>query len=113
MREIKAYVRPERVEAVVTALEDAGAPHLTVTHVRSFGGSTDAGDRRISLEAGNWYADMVKLECVCMEANAKGLVRVVEIAARTREPGDGIIYVTPVGEAVKIRTGAEGPEALA
>lgn len=88
-------------------------PHLTITHVRSFGGSRDAGDRRISLEAGDWYADMAKLECVCTEALANGLVRVVEVAARTGEPGDGIIYVTPVEAAVKIRTGAEGREALA
>lgn len=113
MREIKAYVRPERVEAVVTALEGAGVPHVTVTHVRSFGGPLDAGDRRISLEAGDWYMDMAKLECVCVESDVSALVRVVEVAARTGEPGDGIVYVTPVEGAVKVRTGAEGREALA
>ena len=112
MREIKAYIRPERVETVVTELSDAGVEHLTITHVRAFGSGVDPGHRNMSLEAGRWYTETAKLELVCMEPDANDLVRLIEAAARTGQPGDGIVFVLPVERAVKVRTGAEGRKAL-
>lgn len=108
MKEIKAYIRPERVEEVVRALQDADVPHLTVTHVRSLGSGVDPEHMRISLETGGWYTEKVKLEFVCAEPDVDGLIAAMVHAARTGEPGDGVVFVHPVDRAVKIRTGIEG-----
>lgn len=112
MREIKAYVRPERVEAVVVALHGAGVSHLSIIHVRSFGSGVDPDERRMSLEAGEWYTEKAKLEFVCAEPVAAEPVEVIRGAAHTGQPGDGIVFVSGVDRAVKIRLGREGREAL-
>lgn len=112
MREIKAYMRPEKVEAVLRALHDAGVPHMTVLHVRSFGSGVDPDDRQMSLEAGEWYTEKAKIEFVCAEAEVDVLIPIIEASARTGQPGDGVVFVTPVERAVKIRTGVEGRESL-
>ena len=113
MKEVKAYVRPERVEAVVAALHGAGLAHLSIIHVRSFGSGVDPDDRRMSLEAGEWYTENAKLEFVCAEPDAPELVEVIRGAAHTGHPGDGIVFVSGVDRAVKIRSGTEGRDALA
>lgn len=112
MRQIKAYLRPERVEDVVRALHDAGVPHVTLTHHRSLGSGVDPTDRQMSLEAGGWYTESAKIEFVCTEPEADALVGVIRTHARTGDAGDGVIFVSPVERAVKIRTGAEGRGAL-
>lgn len=108
MKEIKAYIRPERVEDVVRALQDSGVPHLAVTHVRALGSGVDPDHERISLETGGAYTEKVKLEFVCAKPDVERLITVLVEAARTGERGDGVVFVHPVERAVKIRTGIEG-----
>ena len=55
---------------------------------------------------------VTKLELVCTERHVEGLVEVIRCRACTGEPGDGLIFVSPVEQAVKIRTGVRGREAL-
>lgn len=112
MKEIKAHVKPERVEAVVVALHEAGVSHLTVTHVRAFGSGVDPDERRMSLEAGEWYTEKAKLELVCTAPDAPALVDVIVKAGHTGEPGDGIVFVSDVGRVVEIGSGRKGREAL-
>jgi nitrogen regulatory protein P-II 1 len=112
MQEIKVYLRKEKVDDVVHALRDAGITHMTVTHVWSLGSGVDPEDFRISFETGTQYTDKAKLEFVCPEPDVDVLVPIIEANARTGDPGDGIIFVSPVGRAVKIRTGVEGRAAL-
>lgn len=112
MKEIKAYIRPERVENVVRALQDAGVPHLVVTHVRALGSGVDPDHERISLETGGWYTEKVKLEFVCAQPDLERLIAELVAAARTGERGDGVVFVHPVERAVKIRTGVEGRMAV-
>lgn len=112
MKEIKAHIRPERVEAVAGALHEAGIRHFTTIHVRSFGGGPDSGEGRVSLEVGEWYTEHAKLEFVCPAPQADALVTLILEAARTGEPGDGIVFVYDVDLAVKVRTGAIGRDAL-
>lgn len=109
MKEIKAYLRVERLEPVVHALQEAGVEAMTIIHVRSI---REAGDTPVSIEAGAHYVEHVKLEIVCEALAVERLVAIVQETARTGAPGDGIVYVSEVERAVKIRTGAEGPEAL-
>ena len=112
MNEIKAYIRPERVEAVALALHDEEIQHFTVVPVRSFGGSADADAGRISLEVGDCYTEKTKIEFVCAEPATDWIVEAIRSAARTGEAGDGIVFAYPVSRAVKIRTGSSGREAL-
>ncbi len=112
MKEIKVYLRPEMVDRVVHALRDAGITHMTITHVRSLGSGVDPQAARLSMETGTWYTEKAKLEFVCSEPDVDVLVPLIEANARTGHPGDGVIFVSPVERAVKIRTGVEGGEAL-
>ena len=112
MREIKAYFRTQKVPKVIRALRRAGVPHMTVTHVRALGSGLDPKHFGVSWEAGTLTTDTAKLEFVCAEADVDALVMVLRARAWTGEAGDGIIFVSPVERAVKIRTGAEGSEAL-
>lgn len=112
MREIKVYVRPERVADVVSALADAGVAHLTMSHARSVGSGVDPKHWGLSAEAGVRYSKMAKLELICSESEVDRLVALIRAHARTGAPGDGLVFVSPVDRAVKIRTGATGLEAL-
>lgn len=113
MREVKVYLRREMLEAVLRALHDADVAHVVVNDVRSFGSGVDPRHWRLSMDAGTQYTQHAKLEFVCAEADADRLVGVIRDRACTGEPGDGVIFVSPVERAVKIRTGAEGRAALA
>lgn len=112
MREIKAYVRPEKLDSVMRALRTAGVSHVVVNHVESHGSGVDPGHWRISMEAGSQYTKNAKIEFVCPEDKVDKLVGVIEQHARTGDPGDGIVFVFTVDRAVKIRSGTEGSAAL-
>lgn len=112
MREVKAYVRREKVDDVVRALRDSGVSHMTVNHVRSLGSGVDPHHERVSFELGTTYTETAKLELVCPEPEVERLVSIIREHAATGEPGDGLIFVSPVDYALKIRTGAEGRAAL-
>lgn len=112
MREIKAYVRPEKFDSVMRALRAAGVSHIVVNHVESYGSGLDPSSWRISMEAGSRYTENAKIEFVCAEDEADKLVRVIHQHARTDAPGDGIVFVSTVDRAVKIRSGTEGQAAL-
>ena len=112
MQEIKVYLRKDMVDAVVEALRAAGITHMVLTHVRSLGSGVDPEQFGISFEAGTQYTEKAKLEFVCSAPEVDLLIPLIEANARTGREGDGIIFVSPVTRAVKIRTGAEGSDAL-
>ena len=112
MKELKAFVRVERIDPIIHALKASGIQHMTVTHVRAIGTCIDTIDTRVSLELGSCYENMVKLEIVCHEYRTEELVSIIEREAHTGRSGDGIIYVCPVEMAVRIRTGQRDHEAL-
>ncbi|WP_435177439.1 ammonium transporter [Halorussus sp. AFM4] len=109
---VTAVVRPDRLSDVKTALAEVGAPSLTVTNV-SGRGSQPA-------KTGQWRGEeytvdlhqKVKIECVVADVPADEVVEAIREAADTGEPGDGKIFVLPVEDAVQVRTGARGPEAV-
>jgi len=107
-----AYVRPDKLGDIKQALAETGAPSLTVTNV-SGRGSQPA-------KTGQWRGEeyvvdlhqKVKIECVVADVPSDDVIDAIEEAAHTGEPGDGKIFVTPVHEAVQIRTGERGPDAV-
>jgi nitrogen regulatory protein PII len=109
---VVAYVRPDKLGEIKESLAEAGAPSLTVTNV-SGRGSQPA-------KTGQWRGEeyvvdlhqKVKIECVVADVPVEDVVDAIETGAHTGEPGDGKIFVTPVQEAVQIRTGERGPDAV-
>jgi nitrogen regulatory protein P-II 1 len=98
---------------VVKALEAAGIPGVTVSRVHGVGHGYDAVHFSLAPRDLKHSPQMAKVEVICTAADADRLVRAIVSAARVGEAGDGIVFVAPVERAVKIRTGQEGPEALA
>ena len=100
MKEVKAFIRPHRLEKVTGALRAVkGLKGMTVTDVRGFGRSVDnIGD----------FIPHAKVEVLCADAVAPEVVSVIERAAHTGLKGDGIVYVTGVEEALRIETGERG-----
>ncbi|MFB6132715.1 MAG: P-II family nitrogen regulator [Halanaeroarchaeum sp.] len=109
---IVAYIRPDRLGAVKQSVADVGAPSLTVTQVSGRGSQPS--------KTGQWRGEeyvvdllpKVKVECVVADVPAEDVVEAIRAAARTGEKGDGKIFVLPVEEAVQVRTGETGPEAV-
>lgn len=110
MFEVKAIIRPQRLEQVRMALHEiADMPGVTVSQVHAFSRSQprDAGGSADALEA-----DFVKLETVVPEALADRVVEAIYRAATTNRPGDGMVFKIPVADAVRVRTGEHGSSAL-
>jgi nitrogen regulatory protein PII len=108
MREIKAIIKPERLPDVLRALHAmADLPGVTISTVRGLG-------RRYPLESDTTFDEVerIKLEIVVPAAIASDVVEAVERAAHTGQIGDGKIFVIPVEQAVKIRSGERDLSAL-
>lgn len=112
MKEIKACVRRDRVHEVLKAIGGVGAARILVCHVHSIGAGVDPDDFRISFEEGTTYTEKSKVEVICRDGDVDGIVNALARAARTGQPGDGIVLVSDVERFVEVRTGDEGALAL-
>lgn len=114
MKEIKAYIRPVKLDEILERLEEGGARDITVIRVHAIGELADpeANRRRIVRSHREKYSAVVKLEMVCRDEEAEPLVEIIRDHGRTGARGDGRIFVSPIEEAVSIRTGTRGDEAL-
>jgi len=109
---VTSVVRPEKLGAVKQALAEINAASLTVTNV-SGRGSQPA---KKGIWRGEEYTvdlhQKVKIECAVADVPAEDVVAAIRDAANTGEPGDGKIFVQDVENAVQVRTGNDGPEAI-
>lgn len=112
MKEIRAYIRTNVVERTVRALEIAKAPGITVTTVHPVGYGFDPNYFAGTQDITKLYPAMAKVEVVCLDEDVDRLVGVISSKARTGSKGDGMIFVSPVEEAIKIRTAEKGEDAL-
>ena len=114
MNKIEAIIRPEKLTKVKDALSEIGLVGLNVTHVTGRGaqkGIHAAGPRGV----GTYSVDMlpkVKLELVVSDADNRKAIDTIIRKARTGDIGDGKIFVIPVADAIRVRTGEQGDEAL-
>ncbi len=112
MRKIEIIIRPFKLDAVKDALTAAGIKGMTVTEVKGFG--RQRGHTEIYRGA-EYQVDLVpkiKVEVVVDESFVDAAIAEVQEAARTGKVGDGKIFIHPVQDVVRIRTGERGPEAL-
>ena len=112
MKEIKAYIRSEKAEKVIRVLESMGVGGVTLIDVMAIGQNIDPKDYKYSISCVRKYQKVAKLEIICRAEDVDRFVEVIRQTAYTSMQGDGIICVTDVDRVVKIRTGAEGAEAL-
>jgi nitrogen regulatory protein P-II 1 len=108
LKKIEAIIKPHKLDAVKEALTRSGVAGLTVTEVRGFGKQKGREDiphgEAITID----FLPKLKVEVVCREAEAQGVAETLARAARTGKIGDGKIFITPVEEAIRIRTGEKG-----
>jgi len=109
---VVAYIRPDALGAVKQAVAEAGAPSITVSNV-SGRGSQPA-------KKGQWRGEeytvdlhqKTKVECVVADVDGSDVADAIREAAHTGDPGDGKIFILPVDDAIQVRTGKTGPEAV-
>ena len=112
MKMVVAYIRHEAFEAIRTDLLEAGFPSLSITEVKGSGRQKGLTEHYRGSEIAIHLRPKLKLECV-VEDEAVGLVTETILRyARTGSVGDGKIFLLPVEEAIRIRTGESGAEVL-
>ena len=109
---VEALVRPQKTEAVRKALMEIGVKGITVTEVRGSGRQRGLTQRYRGAEYTVSLLQKVKFEVVVPANEARVVALAIADAARTGEVGDGKIFIIPVGDSVRIRTGEEGRDAL-
>jgi nitrogen regulatory protein P-II 1 len=112
MKRIEAIIRPSKLDEVKEALSEAGIKGMTVIEVKGFGRT---GGRKEVYRGSAYVVDFVpkiKVEVVAADNLVATILDVVQKAASTGKIGDGKIFVTDVLEAVRIRTGERGQEAV-
>ena len=112
MKLITAVIQPHKLDDVRAALGDIGIQGMTVTEARGFG--RQRGHREVYRGA-EYIVDFLpkaKLEIAINDDEVDRAIDAIEHAAKTGNVGDGKIFVTDLGQAVRIRTGETGPDAL-
>jgi nitrogen regulatory protein P-II 1 len=112
MKLVTAIVKPHRVEEVKEALRDAGVMGLTTSDVEGFGRQRGHTEVYRGAEYQVDFVPKVKVEVVVADDEVQGVIDAVVKAARTGKIGDGKVWVTDVGQVVRIRTGEMGPDAV-
>jgi nitrogen regulatory protein P-II 1 len=111
-KKIEAIIRSEKLEEVRIALEEKGFIGMTVTEVKGRGAQKGillewrAGEYRVE------FLPKLKIELIVDEFDAERAIKAIEEAARTGKTGDGKIFVYPVDNIIRVRTGERGNKAL-
>ena len=112
MKKIEAIIRPFKLDEVKIALVNAGVVGMTVSEVRGFGRQKGQTERYRGSEYTVEFLQKLKIEIVIEDNQVDMVVDKIISAARTGEIGDGKIFVSPVDEIVRIRTGERNLEAV-
>ena len=112
MKKIEAIVKPFKLEEVKDALSQVGVRGMTVAEVKGFGRQRGHKEIYRGAEYEVDFVPKVKLEIVVEDEMAPLVIEAIAKSARTGKIGDGKIFVSPVEEAIRIRTGERGADAL-
>lgn len=111
-KKIEAIIREEKLEDVKSALHEIGIVGMNVSEIRGHGRQ---GGITLTGRTGTYQVDMLpklQLNVVLSDHNVEKTIATIREAAGTGEPGDGIIFVYPVDDVIRVRTGERGKEAL-
>ena len=113
MKKVEAYIRPEKLEPVKNALHDKGIKGMTIYEVRGHGAQKGI---KLMGRAGEYclpWIDKIKIEMVISDSiNVDDIIDAIVDNAQTGKPGDGKIFITPVLDAIRIRTKEKGESIL-
>ena len=112
MKKIEAVIRHFKLEEVKNALSEQGVHGMTITEVRGFGRQKGHKETYRGTEYTVDFVPKVKMEIVCSDSQLQTTLDTVMRAAQTGQIGDGKIFVYDLKQAVRIRTGETGAEAL-
>lgn len=112
MQKIEAIIRHFKLDEVKTALVELGVQGMTTTEVRGFGRQKGHTEMFRGTEYTVDFVPKIKVEVVVEDHQAPQIVEAIVRAARTGQVGDGKVFVSPLTEAIRIRTGQTGEDAL-
>jgi nitrogen regulatory protein P-II 1 len=112
MKKVEAVVRPHLLDAVKTALQDAGVVGMTVTEVKGFGRQKGHTETYRGSEYKVDFLPKVKIEIAVPAELVEKAIEAILSTAKTGKFGDGKVFVTNLEDAVRIRTGERGEDAL-
>ena len=112
MKKIEAIIKPFKLDDVKDALTSAGIVGMTVTEVRGFGRQKGHTEMYRGNEYTVDFLPKMKIEIVVPDSMADRVVALITAAARTGSIGDGKVFVSPLGDALRIRTGERGENAV-
>ena len=112
MKKLEAIIKPFKLDDVKDGLSSLGIKGLTVTEVKGFG--RQRGHREVyrGAEYQVDFVSKIKIEVIMDEGMVAEAVESIQEKARTGEIGDGKVFILPVEEAIRIRTGETGKEAI-
>jgi nitrogen regulatory protein PII len=112
MKKIEAIIKPFKLDDVKEALSQVGVEGLTVTEVKGFGRQKGHTELYRGAEYVVDFLPKIKLEVVVRDEIVERVIDAISQAANTGKIGDGKIFVLPLEEAIRIRTGERGPAAV-
>ncbi|MCK8828511.1 P-II family nitrogen regulator [Natroniella acetigena] len=112
MKKIECIIRPEKLEELIRALEELGINGLNLTQITGYGEQKGATKVYRGVKYEVKLKEKIKIEIVISKEEVKDLIDVIVNTARTGEVGDGKIFISEVEEAIRIRTGERGQDAV-
>ena len=112
MKKIEAIVKPFKLEEVKEALSEIGVTGMTVTEVKGFGRQKGHTEIYRGSEYTVDFLPKIKLEIVVDDGEAESAIEAIVKAAKTGKIGDGKVFVSPIEEAIRIRTEEKGANAV-
>ena len=112
MKKIEAVIKPFKLDEVKDALNSIGVQGITVTEVKGFGRQKGHTELYRGAEYVVDFLPKIKLEIIAADALVPKIIETIETSAKTGRIGDGKIFVTPVDEVIRIRTGERGESAI-
>ena len=112
MKKVEAIIKPFKLDEVREALSDIGVSGLTVTEVKGFGRQKGHTELYRGAEYVVDFLPKVKVEVIIADNLVERAIEAIIKAARTGKIGDGKIFIVPVEEVIRIRTGEKGADAI-
>ena len=112
MKKIEAIIKPFKLDEVKEALHEIGIKGLTVTEAKGFGRQKGHTELYRGAEYVVDFLPKVKVEVVMEDELVERAIEAIQTAAQTSRIGDGKIFVSPIEEAIRIRTGERGADAV-
>ena len=112
MKKIEAIIQPFRLEPVKEALHEISVKGMTVTEVKGFGVQKGIREVYRGMEYQVDFLPKVKIEIVAADDKVQSIIDTIISKARTGRIGDGKIFIYPVAEVIRIRTGETGNDAV-